>query len=58
MPRLELHYTSPTVTKKKLIDLPEDWHEMTENDRADFVTESAADFVLESVKYGGKVVED
>lgn len=58
MPRIELHYTAPTVTKKKLIDMPEDWDEMSVQDRDDFVTETAADFVLDSVKYGGKVVED
>jgi hypothetical protein len=46
-----------TARQSKTIRLPEDWDEMTENDRKDYLAEEAADFVLSSVKFGGKVVE-
>jgi hypothetical protein len=44
-------------SQEKIIDLPDDWDSMDEEERSDFCEDEAQDFALSVVKYGSEVVE-
>lgn len=43
--------------REKFIPVPQDWDELDEQDRKEFIEDEAQGFVLDSVKYSGTVIE-
>lgn len=56
MQKIRLHVQA-TEEKSKTINVPDDWDEMDETERKDYVEEEAMSYVTQVVKYSGMVVD-
>lgn len=50
-------YVEATEAQETFIDLPDDWHDMDEDERADFCADAEQDFLLEALKCGSEIIE-